>query len=463
MGMAVPESMVRMTFSSTEPEYLVEFSQDELDELAHIMPAELAFKETDHSLLAGRTLQMCVWDAQNIEPPVVDPNPTSTIGLVELVALHFPFTLFGKTFVRYYSAAVAERIWDHCQNAAALFGIDVSAEDAQNSMHPVHRFVECRYNLGKKPTPLILGPPGWLQRREYPVWLQRFMRQSCTLLLDGQLSPKGTNCLPLAFGFVEENALGTGRFKAIGVAWPLHPDGGRRYPDDFLQITFIQLPNGKIAATAQPSLRWVLNRHSNARPMHPVFLLDADVEYDLDSDADSVPDSQSTEISTLVVTDSDAFSVPDSQPDSVPESDSEADSEPVSEGNLVLSTFNLSALAASPVIPDRPGGPGVSGLGPFARMCAEVHLLILFIIASHSRINVPSSFQGLLPPVDVDGVVTQTQAIYKLGLESWPLCIAPPACVVRPWRALEIAALPPVLPTDAYPAHRLQHCPMRHA
>jgi hypothetical protein len=35
MGMAVPESMVRMTFSSTEPEYLVEFSQDELDELAH--------------------------------------------------------------------------------------------------------------------------------------------------------------------------------------------------------------------------------------------------------------------------------------------------------------------------------------------------------------------------------------------------------------------------------------------
>ena len=49
MGMAVPESMVRMTFSSTEPEYLVEFSQDELDELAHIMPAELAFKETDHS------------------------------------------------------------------------------------------------------------------------------------------------------------------------------------------------------------------------------------------------------------------------------------------------------------------------------------------------------------------------------------------------------------------------------
>ena len=174
--------------------------------------------------------------------------------------------------------------------------------------------------------------------------------------MDASLSPKGADCLPLAFGFVEENALGA-------------------FCDN--------------------------------------------------SDADSVPDSRSTEISTLVVDNSDAFFVPDSQPDSVPELDSEADSEPVSEGNLELSTFNLSALAASPVTPDRPGGPGVRGLGPFARMCAEVHLLILFIIASHSRINVPSSFQGLLPPVDVDGVVTQTQAIYKLGVESWPLCIAP--------------------------------------
>jgi hypothetical protein len=94
--MAVPESMVRMTFSSTVPEYLVEFSQDELDELAHIMPAELAFKVTDYSLLAGRTLQMCVWDAQNIEPPVIDPNPASRTGLVELVALHFLFTLSVK-------------------------------------------------------------------------------------------------------------------------------------------------------------------------------------------------------------------------------------------------------------------------------------------------------------------------------------------------------------------------------
>jgi hypothetical protein len=171
--MAVPESMVRMTFSSTVPKYLIEFSQDELDELAS--------KETDHSLLAGRTLQMCVWDAQNIEPPVVDPNPASRTELVELVALHFPYTLSGKTFVRYYSAEVAERIWSHFQNVAALFGINVSAEDAQNSMHPVHRFVECRYNLGKKPTLLILRPPWCLHRREYPGWLQQFMRHSCTV------------------------------------------------------------------------------------------------------------------------------------------------------------------------------------------------------------------------------------------------------------------------------------------
>ncbi len=180
-----------MTFSSTVPEYLVEFSQDEFDELAQKMPAELAFKETDHSLLAGQTLQMCVWDAQNIEPPVGDQNPASRTELVELVALQFPFTLFGKAFVRYYSAAVAERTWSDCQNVAAPFGINVSAEDAQNSMHPVNRFVECRYNLGKKQTPLILRSPGWLHRREYPGWLQRFMLHSFTLLLNGSLSPKG--------------------------------------------------------------------------------------------------------------------------------------------------------------------------------------------------------------------------------------------------------------------------------
>ncbi len=350
-----------MTFCGTVPTYRVEFTQDELDELANVMPAELAFKETDHSLLAGRTLQMCVWDAQDIESPDVNPDPASR---TELVAIHFPFTLFGETFVQYYSAAVAEGIWSHCQNVAALFGIDVSADDAQNFMHPVHRFVECTYNLGKKPTPLILRPPGYLRRPEYPGWLRMFIRHCCTLLLASWFSPNGTDCLPLAFGFVEENAL----------ARPLHPDGGRRYLDDFLQITFIQLPNGKIAATAQPSLRWMINRHSNARQMHPVFLLDADVEYVLgsdNSDADSVPDSQSTEISTLVVDNSDAFSVPSSQPDSVPESDSEADSETVSEGDLQQSTFNFSALASSR---DRPGGPGLSGLGPFAPMCAEVHL-----------------------------------------------------------------------------------------
>jgi hypothetical protein len=85
--MAEPEIMFRMTFSSTVLNYLVEFSQDELDELAHIMPEELAFKETDHSLLAGRTLRMCVWDAQNIELPVVVPVPASR---TKLVALHFP-------------------------------------------------------------------------------------------------------------------------------------------------------------------------------------------------------------------------------------------------------------------------------------------------------------------------------------------------------------------------------------
>jgi hypothetical protein len=94
------ENMVPVKFSSTIPKYLIEFSQDELDELAHIVPEELVFKETYHSLLAGRTLRMCVWNTRNIGPPIIVPGPAST---TELVTLHFPLTLCGKTFVRYTS------------------------------------------------------------------------------------------------------------------------------------------------------------------------------------------------------------------------------------------------------------------------------------------------------------------------------------------------------------------------
>ena len=86
-------------------------------------------------------------------------------------------------------------------------------------------------------------------------------------------------------------------------------DYGRLWADDFSCLEFEQLANGSMSATITPSFRWILNRHSNARPMYPMSVLDAADDRDYES--------------TLVFTDSDAkspVSVPDSDPDSDPES-----------------------------------------------------------------------------------------------------------------------------------------------
>ncbi len=63
----VPANMVCMTFRGTV-NHLAEFSQDVLDELAHMVPEELPFKETDHYLSwSARDTGMCVWNAHDIQ------------------------------------------------------------------------------------------------------------------------------------------------------------------------------------------------------------------------------------------------------------------------------------------------------------------------------------------------------------------------------------------------------------
>ena len=65
-----------------------------------------------------------------------------------------------------------------------------------------------------------------------------------------------------------------------------------------------------MSATITPSFRWILNRHSNARPMYPMRILIAADDRDYES--------------TLAFRDSDAkspVSVPDSDPDSDQESE----------------------------------------------------------------------------------------------------------------------------------------------
>ena len=92
LRMDVPEHMCRMIFRG-KLSFLAEFPRHVLNELEHLMPEELFFKGTDHSIIActGRTLRMCTWHAHNIGPPHIIPGPAST---TELFALHFPYELF---------------------------------------------------------------------------------------------------------------------------------------------------------------------------------------------------------------------------------------------------------------------------------------------------------------------------------------------------------------------------------
>jgi hypothetical protein len=116
---------------------------------------------------------------------------------------------------------------------------------------------------------------------------------------------------------IEENALGTERFEAMAIDRPVILNCSLLYPDDFVLVISLSSPTETLLSLSSLPfrVRWMLNRHSNARLMHPVSILDADVEYD--------------EISTLDCDNSNAGPAPESQPDSVPGSEADSDSEPV--------------------------------------------------------------------------------------------------------------------------------------
>jgi hypothetical protein len=283
-----------------------EFPQDFLDQLEYLRPpSQLFFQGTDHSFLVGRTMTTCIWVTHGV--PVIFPDPAST---TQWFVLEFPFKFCCQSFVRYYSAEVADKIWSLCQRVAATYGINIYQDEIYD-VHPVHRAVEGRYRLDQPPTPLILSHPLDMHSRDYPNWIEQFVRDTYELLLDRSLqsSTPRTVCLRLTFGFLEVDASPGGPFKATAIVRPAN-DYGRLWADDFSCLEFEQLANGSMSATITPSFRWILNRHSNARPMYPMSVLDAADDRDYES--------------TLVFTDSDAkspVSVPDSDPDSDQESE----------------------------------------------------------------------------------------------------------------------------------------------
>ena len=177
---------------------------------------DFLYLETDDSLFASRSVEITIWftrdtreDYQVLEErPVIAMRPGS-----HLVALKFPFSIFGLPITRYYTPAAADRIWEYCQQIAEKYGINVECEKMRGP-HPIHLFAECCFLPWKKHTPFLLRIPENLSREQYLVWIEQFMRDIYELLLNKAYKPLGPGCLAYACGVLEENAAGAETFRA---------------------------------------------------------------------------------------------------------------------------------------------------------------------------------------------------------------------------------------------------------
>jgi len=102
-------------------------------------------------------------------------------------------------------------------------------------------------------------------RQQYLVWIELFMREIYELLLDESFKSLGTTCWDLAFGYLKHNAFATGTFQATAIVRPI-TGWGRTFKDDFAVAEFTELPRKKMAVVIRTTYRWMVNRHTNARP-----------------------------------------------------------------------------------------------------------------------------------------------------------------------------------------------------
>ena len=91
------------------------------------------------------------------------------------------------------------------------------------------------------------------------------MREIYELLLDGSFKSLGTTSWDLTFGYLEHNASATGTFRATAIVRPI-TGWGRTFNDDFAIAEFTELPRKKMAVVIRTTHRWMVNRHTNARP-----------------------------------------------------------------------------------------------------------------------------------------------------------------------------------------------------
>ena len=232
-------------------------------------PSVFCFDATD-AILAGRTLKTTVWTRTlwSVHNEQHETNRAPLSGST-LFALNFPFKICDQPIVRYYSSVVGAKIWFHCQTVAQKYGIETHSY-GDLDVHPLHRSVECCFACNKKSEPLFLTIPEELNnRQQYLVWMKQFLRESYELLLDESLKSLSTTCWNLEFAYLDDNTSAAGTFKATAIVRPI-TNWGRTFKDDFAMIEITELPRKtsfkKMAVVIRPTYRWMVNRHTNARP-----------------------------------------------------------------------------------------------------------------------------------------------------------------------------------------------------
>ena len=246
---------------------IAQFHPDFVEDLKLLRPprSEFLFRETDASLLAGRNIRMVVWNTcgDSNQPLESTPRPGS-----RWFVLRFPFKIFGQKITRFYTLDAGKRILAQCQQTIEKYKIINADHEAftRSEVHPILAFVECSYLPCETPPPVILAIPENLSRQQYLAWIEQFMRDIYELLLNVSFKPLGPACLDYTFGFLEDNASATGKFRAKAIVRPVSPNG-QTFPDDFAVASFAALPGKRMRVVIHASNRWMLNRHTNARPV----------------------------------------------------------------------------------------------------------------------------------------------------------------------------------------------------
>ena len=92
--------------------------------LVPVVP-DAAGRDGGHSLLAGRTVPMRIWNVQGVRVEQPGETTGNSGSSTTLFALEFPCTILNVPIVRYYSELVGNNIGQYCHALAQKYRIDI--------------------------------------------------------------------------------------------------------------------------------------------------------------------------------------------------------------------------------------------------------------------------------------------------------------------------------------------------